>query len=191
MNLKEQLATAIAATVTAAMDKGTLPKGELPEVLLEAPPEKNFGDFATNFAMQAARPLKVNPRTISAAITAELSHPWLERAEIAGPGFINLYLKTDWLFALLQEILDQGEAYGNTNAGQRQKIQIEFVSANPTGPLHVGHGRGAAFGSALANLMQAAGYAVQKEFYINDAGNQIDNLSASVEAMERPRDADY
>ena len=167
---------------TAAMDEAILPKAELPAVLLETPPEKSFGDFATNFAMQAARSLKANPRKIAEAIVARLEMPWLDRAEIAGPGFINFYLKPDWLYTLLQEILDQGEAYGNTTAGQRQKVQVEFVSANPTGPLHVGHGRGAAFGSALANLMQAAGYDVQKEFYINDAGNQIDNLAASVEA---------
>ncbi len=183
MNIKEQLARAITAATTVAMDTGTLPKGELPEVLLEVPPEKSFGDFSTNFAMQAARYLKTSPQTISAAATFNLTNcPWLERTEIAGPGFINFYLKPDWLYTLLQEILDQGEAYGNTTEGRQQKIQIEFVSANPTGPLHVGHGRGAAFGSALANLMQAAGYDVQKEFYINDAGNQIDNLSASVEA---------
>jgi arginyl-tRNA synthetase len=182
MDIKILLAEAVARAVVAAMDEGILPKADLPEVLLEVPPEKSFGDFATNFAMQAARPLKANPRKIAEAIVARLACPWLDRAEIAGPGFINFYLKQDWLYALLQEILDQGETYGNTTAGQRQKIQIEFVSANPTGPLHVGHGRGAAFGSALANLMQAAGYDVQKEFYINDAGNQIDNLSASVEA---------
>jgi arginyl-tRNA synthetase len=182
MDIKILLAEAVARAVVAAMDEGILPKADLPEVLLEVPPEKSFGDFATNFAMQAARPLKANPRKIAEAIVARLAFPWLDRAEIAGPGFINFYLKQDWLYALLQEILDQGETYGNTTAGQRQKIQIEFVSANPTGPLHVGHGRGAAFGSALANLMQAAGYDVQKEFYINDAGNQIDNLSASVEA---------
>ncbi len=182
MNIKELLAEAVARAAMAAMNEGILPTAELPEVLLEEPPEKNFGDFATNFAMQAARSLKANPKKIAEAIVACLEVPWLDRAEIAGPGFINFYLQPDWLYTLLQEILDQGEAYGNTAAGQRQKIQIEFVSANPTGPLHVGHGRGAAFGSALANLMQAAGYTVQKEFYINDAGNQIDNLSASVEA---------
>lgn len=182
MNIKELLAEAVARAAMAAMNEGILPTAELPEVLLEIPPEKSFGDFATNFAMQAARPLKANPRKIAEAVVARLEFSWLDRAEIAGPGFINFYLRPDWLYTLLQEILDQGEAYGNTSAGQRQKIQIEFVSANPTGPLHVGHGRGAAFGSALANLMQAAGYTVQKEFYINDAGNQIDNLSASVEA---------
>ena len=182
MDIKEILAGAVMRAATAAMDEAILPKAELPAVLLETPPEKSFGDFATNFAMQAARSLKANPRKIAEAVVARLEMPWLDRAEIAGPGFINFYLKPDWLYTLLQEILDQGEAYGNTTAGQRQKVQVEFVSANPTGPLHVGHGRGAAFGSALANLMQAAGYDVQKEFYINDAGNQIDNLAASVEA---------
>ena len=172
MDIKEMLAAAMVQAANAAMDEAVLPKAELPVVLLETPPEKSFGDFATNFAMQAARPLKANPRKIAEAVVARLALPWLDRAEIAGPGFINFYLKPDWLYALLQEILDQGENYGNTDAGRKQKIQIEFVSANPTGPLHVGHGRGAAFGSALANLMQAAGYDVQKEFYINDAGNQ-------------------
>ena len=101
---------------------------------------------------------------------------------MAGPGFINFYLKPDWLHSLLHEILAQGDSYGQTGDGGKKKIQVEFVSANPTGPLHVGHGRGAAVGSALANLLAAAGYDVQTEFYINDAGNQIDNLALSVEA---------
>jgi len=182
LNVKEQLAGAIARAAAEAVAEGSLPQGALPEVFLEVPPEKNFGDYATNFAMQAARTLKANPRKIAEAIVAHLQFPWLDRAEIAGPGFINFFLKPDWLYGLLQEILDRGETYGNTETGGKQKIQIEFVSANPTGPLHVGHGRGAAFGSALANLMAAAGYDVQKEFYINDAGNQIDNLALSVEA---------
>ena len=182
MNVKERLAGAIARAAAAAVSDGALPQGALPEVFLEVPPEKSFGDYATNFAMQAARTLKANPRKIAEAVVGRIEFPWLDRAEIAGPGFINFYLKPDWLHGLLQEILDAGTAYGDTQAGRRQKIQIEFVSANPTGPLHVGHGRGAAFGSALANLMTAAGYDIQKEFYINDAGNQIDNLAISVEA---------
>ena len=182
MNVKEKLAGAIARAAEAALADGALPQGTLPEVYLEVPPEKSFGDYATNFAMQAARALKANPRKIAEAVVARLQFPWLDRAEIAGPGFINFFLKADWLYEMLQEILDAGDCFGNTDAGQRRRIQIEFVSANPTGPLHVGHGRGAAFGSALANLMAAAGYDVQKEFYINDAGNQIDNLAASVEA---------
>jgi arginyl-tRNA synthetase len=182
LNIKEQLAGAITLAAVAAVEEGTFPRGVLPEVLLEVPPEKSFGDYATNFAMQAARTLKANPRKIAEAVVSRLQFPWLDRAEIAGPGFINFYLKPDWMYGLLQEILDAGDGYGNTQTGKKQKVQIEFVSANPTGPLHVGHGRGAAFGSALANLMAAAGYDVQKEFYINDAGNQIDNLAASVEA---------
>ena len=180
--MKEKLAAAVAQAASAAIEKGLLPKGELPEVFLEVPPEKAFGDFATNFAMQAARTLKSNPRKIAEAITSHLTLPWLEKTEIAGPGFINFYVKPDWLYDMLQSILDQGESYGNTDFGKLRKIQVEFVSANPTGPLHVGHGRGAAFGSALSNLLAAAGYDVQKEFYINDAGNQIDNLAVSVEA---------
>ena len=182
MNVKKQLAEAIARAAAAAVNEGILPQGVLPEVFLEVPPEKSFGDYATNFAMQAARTLKANPRKIAEAVVARLQFRWLDRAEIAGPGFINFYLKPDWLHELLQEILTVGDNFGNTQTGGKQKIQIEFVSANPTGPLHVGHGRGAAFGSALANLMAAAGYDVQKEFYINDAGNQIDNLALSVEA---------
>lgn len=182
MDIKGQLASAIAGAAAAAMDEGALARGPLPEILLEVPPEKAFGDFATNFAMQAAKSLKTSPRKIAEAVVSRISQPWLDRAEIAGPGFINFYLKISWLHLLLQEILDKGDAYGNTDFGQARKIQVEFVSANPTGPLHVGHGRGAAFGSALANLMTAAGYDVQKEFYINDAGNQIDNLALSVEA---------
>ena len=182
MNVKKQLAEAIARAAAAAVNEGILPQGVLPEVFLEVPPEKSFGDYATNFAMQAARTLKANPRKIAEAVVARLQFRWLDRAEIAGPGFINFYLKPDWLHELLQEILAVGDNFGNTQTGGKQKIQIEFVSANPTGPLHVGHGRGAAFGSALANLMAAAGYDVQKEFYINDAGNQIDNLALSVEA---------
>lgn len=182
MNVKELLAEAIARAAAEAMKQGELPAAELPPVLLEVPPEKHFGDFASNFAMQAARSMKANPRKIAETVIARLDFPWLEKAEIAGPGFINFFLKPGWLYLLLQQILDQGTAYGNSQVGQKRRIQIEFVSANPTGPLHVGHGRGAAFGSALANLMQAAGYDVQREFYINDAGNQIDNLAISVEA---------
>ena len=152
------------------------------QVILEVPPKKEFGDFATNFAMQAARGAKTNPRVIAEAIVERMNETWMEKAVIAGPGFINFYLKTDWLYTMLADVLTQGENYGNSQAGGKEKIQVEFVSANPTGPLHVGHGRGAAVGSALVNLLKAAGYDVASEYYINDAGNQIDNLAASVHA---------
>lgn len=182
MDIKNILAAAIKAAAEKAMAAGVLKTGVLPEVLLEVPPQKEFGDFASNFAMKSARSLKMNPRLIAQAVIAHLDCPYVEKAEIAGPGFINFYLREDWLYAMLAAIIAAGENYGNLENASKEKIQLEYVSANPTGPLHVGHGRGAAVGSALANLMKAAGYDVTREYYINDAGNQINNLAASVNA---------
>jgi len=176
------LAAAITAAAQKAIAQGTLKEGALPEVLLEVPPQKEFGDFATNFAMQSARSLKCNPRMIAQAVIDNLDCAYIAKTEIAGPGFINFYLKQDWMYDMLAQIIAQGGQYGNLQNACKEKIQIEYVSANPTGPLHVGHGRGAAVGSALANLMKAAGYDVTREYYINDAGNQINNLAASVNA---------
>jgi len=182
MNIKELLQDAIGQAAQDAITDGVFCLSDVPPVMLEIPPQKEYGDYATNFAMQMARTAKTNPRKIAEAIIARLQFPWLERADVAGPGFINFYLKPDWLYASLTDILAAGEGFGQTKSGQNEKIQVEFVSANPTGPLHVGHGRGAAVGSALANLLQMAGYDVEKEYYINDAGNQMDNLAASVNA---------
>ena len=182
MDIKQILATAIKAAAQKAIDEGTVKGGELPEVLLEVPPQKEFGDFATNFAMQSARALKCNPRMIAQAVVNNLDCAYVEKMEIAGPGFINFYLKQDWMYDMLAGIIAEGENYGNLVSDCKEKIQLEYVSANPTGPLHVGHGRGAAVGSALANLMKAAGMNVSREYYINDAGNQINNLAASVNA---------
>ena len=182
MDIKQILATAIKAAAQKAIDEGTVKGGELPEVLLEVPPQKEFGDFATNFAMQSARALKCNPRMIAQAVVDNLDCAYVEKMEIAGPGFINFYLKQDWMYDMLAGIIAEGENYGNLVSDCKEKIQLEYVSANPTGPLHVGHGRGAAVGSALANLMKAAGLNVSREYYINDAGNQINNLAASVNA---------
>lgn len=182
MDIKQILAAAIKAAAQKAIDEGAVKGGELPEVLLEVPPQKEFGDFATNFAMQSARSLKCNPRMIAQAIVNNLDCAYVEKMEIAGPGFINFYLKQDWMYDMLAGIIAEGENYGNLVSDCKEKIQLEYVSANPTGPLHVGHGRGAAVGSALANLMKAAGMNVSREYYINDAGNQINNLAASVNA---------
>ncbi len=182
MDIKNILAAAITAAAQKAIAQGTLKEGTLPEVLLEVPPQKEFGDFATNFAMQSARSLKCNPRMIAQAVIDNLDCAYIAKTEIAGPGFINFYLKQDWMYDMLAQIIAQGEEYGNLKNASKERIQIEYVSANPTGPLHVGHGRGAAVGSALANLMKAAGYDVTREYYINDAGNQINNLAASVNA---------
>ena len=182
MNIKEILAQSIKDAAQRAIEAGTVKEGELPAVVLEVPPQKEFGDFATNFAMQAARSLKCNPRIVAQAVVDNLACAYIDKTEIAGPGFINFYLKQDWVYSLLSNILAQGDSYGDLKQENPEKIQLEYVSANPTGPLHVGHGRGAAVGSALANLMKAAGYNVTREYYINDAGNQIENLAASVNA---------
>ena len=182
MDIKQILAAAIKAAAQKAIDEGTVKGGDLPEVLLEVPPQKEFGDFATNFAMQSVRALKCNPRMIAQAVVNNLDCAYVEKMEIAGPGFINFYLKQDWMYDMLAGIIAEGENYGNLVSDCKEKIQVEYVSANPTGPLHVGHGRGAAVGSALANLMKAAGMNVSREYYINDAGNQINNLAASVNA---------
>lgn len=182
MDLRKELCTALDAARKQAIQKGILPEGEYPDIFLEQPPQKEFGDFATNFAMQSARIAKMPPRRIAEAIQTELQSDLIERTEIAGAGFLNIYLKNHAVYCLLQDILAQGKAYGDTKVRPEDTIQVEYVSANPTGPLHIGHGRGAAFGSALVNLLRAAGYATQAEFYINDAGNQIDNLALSVNA---------
>ena len=132
--------------------------------------------------MQSARAFHMNPRKIAEALIERVQGDWLDRAEIAGPGFINFYLKSNVIYDSFRRIIGRGEDYGNLPAKDAERIQVEYVSANPTGPLHVGHGRGAAAGSALVNLLRAAGYSVSSEYYINDAGNQVDNLAASVNA---------
>lgn len=182
MEIKERLNQAILAAAQQAMADGAFCAGKLPKVILEVPPQKEFGDFATNFALQSAKAAKMKPRLIAEAIASRLNAPWIEKVEIAGPGFINFYLKSDVMFDTLSSMIERGAAYGTLPRKDAGRIQVEYVSANPTGPLHVGHGRGAAFGSALVNLLRAAGYDVESEYYINDAGNQIDNLAASVNA---------
>lgn len=182
MEIKEILTKAIEEAAKAAVAEGVFPAGELPQVVLEVPPQKEFGDFATNFAMQSARVFHKNPRQIAEEIAGRITGDWLDHTQIAGPGFLNFYLKGNVLYDNFQAILDAGESFGNLPKKDAPKIQVEYVSANPTGLLHVGHGRGAAAGSALVNLLRAAGYPVESEYYINDAGNQMNNLARSVNA---------
>ncbi len=182
MDIKQILSSAIEKAARQAIADGAFQLKTLPEIFLEVPPQKEFGDYATNFAMQAARLAKKNPRQIAAALVERIEGKWIEKTEIAGPGFINFYLKPGVIYDTLAEILKAGTSYGNLPKNGCGKVQVEYVSANPTGPLHVGHGRGAAFGSALVHLLRAAGYDVASEYYINDAGNQMDNLAASVNA---------
>ncbi len=182
LDIREQLIQAVKDAVNSAVKEGILSEGVLPKVELEVPSQKEFGDFATNFAMQSARVFHRNPRQIAEEIVKRIQGDWLDRAEVAGPGFINFYLKSDVIYQRFREILKAGENYGQLQPKGNPCIQVEYVSANPTGPLHVGHGRGAAAGSAIVNLLRAAGYAVESEYYINDAGNQMDNLALSVNA---------
>ncbi|MBF2347319.1 arginine--tRNA ligase [Listeria seeligeri] len=161
-----------------------LESAEVPEILLEVPKDKKHGDYSTNIAMQLARVAKKAPRQIAESIVPELKkdNKLIKEVEIAGPGFINFYLDNAYLTDLVPVILTEDDAYGKSDFGKGEKFQIEFVSANPTGDLHLGHARGAAIGDSLANIMTMAGYNVSREYYINDAGNQINNLVLSAEA---------
>lgn len=143
--------------------------------------DASHGDFASNIAMKLAKQARRNPREVAQAIIDALpSDDMVERAEIAGPGFINFYVARDATLSTVSTVLEQGEQYGKSDIGAGQAIQVEFVSANPTGPLHVGHGRGAAYGAVVANLLSAVGYQVEREYYVNDAGRQMHILAASV-----------
>lgn len=143
--------------------------------------DASHGDFASNIAMKLAKPAKRNPRELAQALIDALpSDVLIERAEIAGPGFINFYVAKDATLSTIPLVLEQAEAYGKSDFGAGQSIQVEFVSANPTGPLHVGHGRGAAYGAVVANLLDAVGFEVEREYYVNDAGRQMHILAASV-----------
>jgi arginyl-tRNA synthetase len=157
-----------------------VPEATEANIVLERPKQVQHGDYACNLAMQLARSLKRNPREIASALLDALpASPWVEKAEIAGAGFINIYLSAASKQRVVGTILQQGPEFGRSQAGKGKKTQVEFVSANPTGPLHVGHGRGAAFGMSLSNVLAAAGFEVKREYYINDAGRQMDILALS------------
>lgn len=185
MNIVEQVQSRLKKEIREAVVKANLATEEqIPDVVLEIPKEKAHGDYSTNMAMQLARVAKKAPRVIAEALIEnfDLSKASIEKMEIAGPGFINFYMNNAYLTELIPTVLDAGEKYGETNVGGKQKLQVEFVSANPTGDLHLGHARGAAVGDSLSNILAKAGYDVSREYYINDAGNQINNLALSVEA---------
>lgn len=164
-------------------------------IILERPKSADHGDFATNIAMQLAKPLKQNPRAIAQSIIDGLpANNVISKVEIAGAGFINFFLSAESKQGIVKSIFAAGEAFGRNTSGQQEKVQVEFVSANPTGPLHVGHGRGAAVGDCLCRLLDANGWDVTREFYYNDAGAQIDNLTKSVLARAQgisPDDAAF
>ncbi len=183
MQIKDKIAEEIKNAALAAVNEGVFKaSGELPEIFLEVPPKKEFGDFATNFAMQSAKVFGTAPKKIAEEIVKRISGNRFEKIEIAGAGFMNFYLKPDVIYDEFKTIYEAGENFGQLENRGNKTIQIEYVSANPTGLLHVGHGRGAAAGSAIVNILRAAGYNIESEYYINDAGNQMENLAKSVNA---------
>lgn len=182
------------------VSNGSVPSELISPFNIEIPADTSHGDFATNIAMVCAKPFKMPPRKIAELISEQLvlDGTMFERVEIAGPGFINFFLSRRWFSLVLQAVLDKKNDYGKTDTGKGKRILLEFVSANPTGPMHIGNARGGAIGDCLASIMQYAGYYVEREFYINDAGNQIEKFATSLEVrylqiykdgIEMPEDA--
>ena len=189
MNLFADIRALVVAELEAMMAEGVLPKGlDLAAVAVEPPRDAGHGDMATNAAMVLAKPTGMAPRAIADALAGRLMEdPRVAGADVAGPGFLNLRLEPAAWQGLVREVLVQGAAYGRSTLGQGRKVNVEFVSANPTGPMHVAHARGAVVGDALAALLAYAGYDVTREYYINDGGGQVDVLARS--AFERYREA--
>lgn len=188
MNAVEQAQQAVKEAFLAAITKAELVENtdEL-NIHLETPRSKENGDYATNIAMQLTKLAKKNPRAIAEAILENLDQASanIEKVEIAGPGFMNITLAKDYLSKVVPTVLEQTNDYGRSNFGNNEKIQVEFVSANPTGDLHLGHARGASVGDSLCNVLDFSGHDVSREYYINDAGNQITKLAKSLEARYR------
>ncbi len=182
-NIRELLLTAIGQAIA----DGVLPAEPIPDFTVEVPADRTHGDYAANVAMVSARAFRKAPRQIAEAITERLclDGTVMERAEIAGPGFINFYIGDAWYDSAVDEVLTQGDNYGRSDFGKDKKVMVEFVSANPTGPMHIGNARGGALGDGLAAVMDAAGYTVAREFYINDAGNQINKFGLSLSVRYR------
>ncbi len=197
---EEQLKNIIIAAVNKAVADGELCEAELPQFIVEKPADKRNGDFSTNIAMAGARVFRKAPKMIAEAIVSklDLSSTLFERAEIAGPGFINFFLLDEYYSKIVEDVVESGEEYGRSDFGKGKKVIVEFVSANPTGPMHIGNARGGAIGDCLASVLDAAGYDVWREFYVNDAGNQIEKFATSLEVrylqacgrdVEMPEDA--
>ncbi len=199
---QQQLDTAIRAAVACAISANELPNEPLPDFTIEVPADRKNGDFAANVAMVSARAFHKAPRQIAESIVKYLAleNTYFDRAEVAGPGFLNVFLSPAFYADAVAQILSQKENYGRSDYGKGKKVMVEFVSANPTGPMHMGNARGGALGDCLAAVLEAAGYEVWREFYINDAGNQIEKFGLSLEvrylqifrgedAVQMPEDA--
>ena len=179
-----ELREAIEAAIKAAIADGSLPEAEIPAFALEVPADRSHGDWACNAAMAGARAFRLAPRKIAEAVVShlDLTPTYFDRCEIAGPGFLNFFLNPRFYADVLRDVEALGEQYGRSDYGKGEKVMVEFVSANPTGPMHMGNARGGALGDCLAAVLDAAGYDVWREFYVNDAGNQIEKFGVSLEA---------
>ena len=186
---KEQIEGLLQRAYEAAAEQGALPAGATLSGTVEIPKDVSNGDFAANHAMTGARALRMAPRKIAEALTAnlQLEGSWFDSVEVAGPGFINFRLGGRWYGDVLRTVAEEGEDYGCVELGRGEKVMVEFVSANPTGPMHMGNARGGVLGDAIASVLDRAGYEVWREFYVNDAGNQIEKFAASIDARYRQR----
>ena len=179
--MKEQIAQLIETALDSLIADGTLPADITPNIQVENTRDKAHGDFASNIALTLAKPARRNPRELAQQICDALPQSGsVDKTEIAGPGFINFFANQASTFAVVGEILEQGDSFGRAEPNSGPRMQVEFVSANPTGPLHVGHGRGAAYGATVSDLLEAAGVEVEREYYVNDAGRQMNILAVSV-----------
>jgi arginyl-tRNA synthetase len=181
---KNELIKAVADALSTAQNSNLLPLAEkIPDIALERPQDRSHGDFSTNIAMASARYFHRSPNVIASAIKSciDLKDTYFDKCEVAGPGFINFYLSSRFNSDVLLEVISEGSKYGTSDYGNGKRVLVEFVSANPTGPMHIGNARGGAIGDCLASVMEAAGYNVEREFYLNDSGNQIEKFGLSLE----------
>jgi len=180
--LRNKIQKAVEEAYRQGINEGVLPDLTLPASHQVVPPKQELhGDFASNLALITASEAKRSPRELAGCLAKILeTNPLFNKIEVAGPGFLNFFVATTWCQENLRTIWEAGDSYGESKAGNGQLVQVEFVSANPTGPLHVGHGRGAAVGDSLARVLNTAGFSVEREYYINDIGNQMRTLGASV-----------
>ncbi len=181
MNLKSKIAQSIIDAVQSLQNAGDLPPGEIPDVVVERPQQSQHGDFATNLPLRLARSFRMPPMQIAQDVANKMAHgEELDQVWVAAPGFINFMLRNDWIQQQVEQILLQKENFAVLDVGQGESVQVEYVSVNPTGPLHVGHARGAVLGSSLAAILRAAGYTVTEEYYVNDAGTQMETFAQSL-----------
>ncbi|MGR8999723.1 MAG: arginine--tRNA ligase domain-containing protein, partial [Gammaproteobacteria bacterium] len=179
--MKQKIEELMLQAIETLKAEGILGLEIIPHITIERTRDAQHGDFASNLALVLAKPAKANPRQLAEKIIAVLpQHEAVMKVELAGPGFINFFINPNSQYQIINQIHTEGREFGLSKIGAGKKVQVEFVSANPTGPLHVGHGRGAAYGSVVADLLEAAGFEVHREYYVNDAGRQMDILATSI-----------